>query len=70
MLAPFYISLKLVYQFLLQVICTDAPEYTDQASISSVSADKETLDTNSLRSRESKFGGSSISSLAINNLRS
>jgi hypothetical protein len=67
MLAPFGVSLKLAYQFLLQVICTDAPESTNQASESSVSADKAALDTNSLRSRESKFGGSSISSLAINN---
>jgi hypothetical protein len=70
MLVPFSVSLKLVYQFSLQVICTDALEYTNQASISFVSADKETLDKNNLRSCESKFGGSSISSLAINNLRS
>jgi hypothetical protein len=70
MLAPFCVSLKLVYQFLLQVICTDAAEYTNKASILSISTEKEMLDTNNLRSRESEFGGSSISSLTINNLRS
>jgi hypothetical protein len=70
MLAPLCVSLKLAYQILLQVICTDAPESTKHASKSSISVDKAALDTNNLISRESKFGGSSISSLAKINLRS
>jgi hypothetical protein len=57
MMAPFYVSLKLAYQFLLQVICTDAPESTNQALESSVSEDKVVLDTNNLISHESKFRG-------------
>jgi hypothetical protein len=70
MLAPFYVSLKLVYHILLHVICIDAWESTNQASESSVSTDKVALDTNNLRSCDSKFWGSSISALAINNMGS
>ena len=43
MLAPFCFSLKLVYHFLLHVICIDALESTNHASESSVSTNKATL---------------------------